>query len=130
MLNRLAILAVLALTALTACTKAPTQSQLQTYALAVAPVTDIVVPALLAKPTLTPADAATITKAAADIKAEATLIANSLGSAPVNAQSLVASVQSLAPVAIKYLARNSYEAGLMPAAVDMGPLILRAAAAK
>jgi hypothetical protein len=129
MLKRILLAAILAL-GIAACTKAPTQSQLQTYALAVAPVTDVVVPALMAKPNLTPADAATITKAAADIKASAQLIANNLGSAPINAQSLVSGVQALAPTAIKYLARNSYEAGLMQASVDLGPLILQAAKAK
>ena len=111
------------------CTK-PTQTQLQTYALAVAPVTDIVAPALLNKPNISPSDVAAVNKAAGDIKAAAALIANQLGVAPINAQSLVTGIQALAPVAIKYLAKGSYEAGLMQAAVDLGPLILQAAPAK
>jgi len=129
------LLPILLSLALAACTTAPgpqpmpvpTQTQLQTDAILVAPVLDIVVPALLAKPNISQSDVDAINRGAADIKASATLIANSLGSQPVNAATLVTAIKALAPVAIRNLTNDPYQAGLMQAAVDLAPLILQAA---
>lgn len=123
------LLTILAVLALAGCatTTAPTRTQLQTDALLVAPVLDIVVPALLAKPGISATDVATIDSAAADIKAAAQLIAGNFGSAPVNAGTLVDGIKALAPVAVRYFAKDAYEAGLMQAAVDLAPVLLQAA---
>lgn len=108
-------------------TPAPSQTQLQTYAALTAPVLDIVVPALLQKPRISASDVQAISLAAADIRTAAEAIAASSGSGPVNAQTLVGGIRSLAPVAIRLLAKDAYEAGLMQAAVDLMPVILSAA---
>lgn len=120
-------LAVLALAGCATAPTPPTRTQLQTDALLVAPVLDIVVPALLAKPSISATDTDAINKAAAGIKDAARLIATNSGVAAVNAQFLVDAINALAPAAIKYLAKDDpYRAGLMQAAVDMTDVILSA----
>lgn len=127
-MNRFALLALVALAGCqaTGSPTMPTKTQLQTDAALVTPALDVIVPALLNKPGISAADVQTVTLSAAAIKAAADRIAAS-GDSAVTAQSLVDGIRALAPVAIKDLAKSSYEAGLMQAAVDLTPLILQAA---